>query len=397
MVYGFYVQGRPCRYRETVDSNGASLMKVLMISKALVVGAYHKKLEEIAKLGVDMYLAVPQHWGPQKLEISKGNGYTIFPLRLFFTGRNHFHFYSDIGNIVEKIRPDIIHIDEEHYSLVTFQSMRLAKRSSARTLFFTWQNIYKRYPFPFSFVEKYNLRNADYAIAGNEEARDVLRKKGFDKDIAVIPQFGVDPVMFKRINNDLRSRLGLVEDKFIVGFMGRLVEEKGVLDLVRAVARLKMREDLLILLVGSGPLGNRITGLAAREKLEHNIKLLDNVPSMDVPAYMNCFDCLVLPSLTKRNWKEQFGRVIIEAMACEIPVIGSSSGEIPNVIADAGIIFREGDINDLAAKIEFLFDNKEVRTSQGKKGRERVLAWYTQKKIAYDTCRVYDEMMAKRL
>ncbi|MGO9013488.1 MAG: glycosyltransferase [Dissulfurispiraceae bacterium] len=389
MVYGFHVQRRPGCYRET--------MRVLMISKALVVGAYHKKLEEIAKLGVDLHLVVPQSWGHQKLEIRKGNGYTISPLRLFFNGKNHFHFYIDLGNTIKKIKPDIVYIDEEHYSIVTFQAMRLAKQANARVLFFTWQNIYKRYPFPFSSIQKYVFKNADSAIAGNEEAKDTLKRKGFDKNITVIPQFGVDPDIFKKITfSDTRSDIGLVADKFIVGFMGRLVEEKGVLDLIRAVARVKGRENLLLLLIGSGPLGKKIIDLAAREELGQNIKLIDQVPSMDVPLYMNCFDCLVLPSRTRPNWKEQFGRVLIEAMACEIPVIGSSSGEIPNVIADAGMVFQEGDIDDLAKRIELLLDDKELRASLGKKGRERVLDWYTQKKIAVDTYRIYEDLMSKQ-
>ncbi len=372
-------------------------MKVLMISKALVVGAYHKKLEEISKLGVDLHLVVPQSWGHQKLEISEGNGYAITSLRLFFNGRNHFHFYIDLDSIINKIKPDIVHIDEEHYSIVTFQAMRLAKKANARTLFFTWQNIYKRYPAPFSFIQEYILKNADGAIAGNEEAKDSLKRKGFGKNITVIPQFGVDTDIFKKISfSDIRSDIGLKADKFIVGFMGRLVEEKGVLDLIRAAARVKGRENLLLLLIGSGPLGRKIIDLAAREELGHTLKLIDHVPSMEVPLYMNCFDCLVLPSRTRPNWKEQFGRVLIEAMACEIPVIGSSSGEIPRVISDAGMVFEEGDINELANRIELLLRDKELRASLGKKGRERVLASYTQKKIARDTYGVYEELMSKQ-
>ncbi len=111
---------------------------------------------------------------------------------------------------------------------------------------------------------------------------------------------------------------------------------------------------------------------------------------------MNCFDCLVLPSLTRRNWKEQFGRVLIEAMACEVPVIGSSSGEIPRVIADAGMVFQEGDISDLAKRIEMLLCDKELRASLGRKGRERVLARYTQKKVALDTYGIYEDLMSKQ-
>ena len=71
------------------------------------------------------------------------------------------------------------------------------------------------------------------------------------------------------------------------------------------------------------------------------------VPSTEIPRLLNELDVLVLPSLTRRNWKEQFGRILIEAMACEVPVVGSSSGEIPHLIADAGLVFPEGDVEAL--------------------------------------------------
>ena len=67
------------------------------------------------------------------------------------------------------------------------------------------------------------------------------------------------------------------------------------------------------------------------------------MPSTEVPAVLRALDVLVLPSLTTPSWKEQFGRVLQEAMACAIPVVGSDSGEIPHVIGDAGLVTPEGD------------------------------------------------------
>lgn len=368
-------------------------MKILMISKALVVGAYHKKLQELAKLRVELHLIVPVSWGSQELEVSDGNGYIIYPMKIAFSGHNHFHLYIGLSKMIKDINPDIVHIDEEHYSMVTFQAMRLAKKIDARPLFFTWQNIYKEYPLPFSYIEQYNFKGASVAIAGNEEAKAVLRRKGFQREIAVIPQFGVDPDMFQKLDSsELRNRLGIKKDRFVIGFMGRLVEEKGLLGLIEAVSNLKGNYSLL--LVGSGPLKKEILDKAKKLGIERRIKIVEHVPSLEVPQYMNCFDCLVLPSLTKSNWKEQFGRVLIEAMACEVPVIGSSSGEIPNVIGDAGLIFQEGDVNDLTKKLELLLNSAEPRNTLSKRGRERVLSNYTQKKVAEATFKVYSDLMA---
>jgi glycosyltransferase involved in cell wall biosynthesis len=366
----------------------------LMVSKTLVVGAYHKKLEALARLGIELSLIVPPSWGNQKLEIQNGNGYTICPVKTVFNGYNHFHFYLGLDEIIKKkIKPDIVHIDEEHYSLVTFQVMRLAKKLGARALFFTWQNIYKKYPFPFSKIEKYNLENADFAIAGNKEAQEVLTRKGYQKEIAVIPQVGVDPELFcKMENSEIREKLHIEKDRFVVGFIGRLVEEKGILDLTEAVSRLK--ENVVLLLIGSGPLRREIIHKAKKLGIEKRVQILGQVPSSEIPQYMNSLSCLILPSLTRPNWKEQFGRVLIEAMSCEVPVIGSSSGEIPNLIRDAGMIFQEGEVGDLIEKLNLLMKDRDTREVLAKKGRERALKNFTQKKIAEETFSIYQKMLS---
>ena len=84
-----------------------------------------------------------------------------------------------------------------------------------------------------------------------------------------------------------------------------------------------------------------------------------------MPAAAERLDCLALPSLTRPNWKEQFGRVLVEAMACQVPVVGSDSGEIPNLVGDAGLIVPEGDAAALAAALRRLRDDAVLRASLG--------------------------------
>ncbi len=114
-----------------------------------------------------------------------------------------------------------------------------------------------------------------------------------------------------------------------------------------------------------------------------------------MPEYLNILDCLVLPSRTRENWKEQFGRVLIEAMACEVPVLGSSSGEIPNVIGEAGAVFPEGDSRQLGKILEDLMKNDIQRKELGKAGSQRVQNNYTQQKIAKDTFDVYSAILKR--
>jgi glycosyltransferase involved in cell wall biosynthesis len=367
-------------------------MKVLVIWKALVSEVYHKRFKELARLkDVELVLIVPTEWQKTRLEKKYCKEYRIIPRKVILNGFNHFHWYPGLQEVVRQIRPNIIHIEEEHYSLVTHQAIRLANRYNAKCLFVSLQNIYKVYPFPFSWIERYNLRNADYAVAASEEIRDVLVRKGFGKEqLSVIP-YGVDHLIYRRMEMpELKSKLRL--DNFTIGYIGRLVIEKGVMDLLRAVSKLKRKVNLL--LVGDGELRNEITVEGRHLGISANIRVIDSIPSSQVPDYLNCMDCLVLPSRTTKKWKEQFGRVLIEAMACEVPVIGSDSGEIPNVIGGSGLIFREGDVDDLASKLEILINSKDMRAELAKKSRQRVLNNFTQEKVARETYKIYQKVMS---
>jgi glycosyltransferase involved in cell wall biosynthesis len=367
-------------------------MKVLVIWKALVSKAHHRKIKVLsAYKDVEITLVVPTKWDKVLLEKEYCSGYKIIPVKVLLSGYNHFHWYPGLEKLVKQVQPDIFHIEEEHYSLVTFQAIRLAKKYNIKCLFVSWQNIYKKYPFPFSWIEGYNLENADYAIAGSNEVRNVLVRKGFkDKRISGIP-LGADTMMFHKMEStELRSKLRL--ETFTIGYLGRFVVEKGVMDLLKAVSRIKSKINLL--LVGNGELRNKVTIEGRRLGISEQIRIVDTIPSSHVPNYLNCMDCLVLPSRTTKKWKEQFGRVLIEAMACEVPVIGSDSGEIPNVIGDSGLIFREGDVGNLSSKLEVLINNKDVRVELARKGRQRVLNNFTQEKAAKETYKIYQKMMS---
>jgi glycosyltransferase involved in cell wall biosynthesis len=160
--------------------------------------------------------------------------------------------------------------------------------------------------------------------------------------------------------------------------------------LLRAVAHLPPTTRVHI--AGSGPERNRLRRLAAHLGLRERVAFNSLVPSTEMPDYFARLDGLVLPSRTRPNWKEQFGRVLIEAMACGVPVIGSTCGELPNVIGEAGLVFPEGDADALAARLRDLMNGPGLRETLAAKGRARVLEHYTQKKIAEQTVAVYRRM-----
>jgi glycosyltransferase involved in cell wall biosynthesis len=366
-------------------------MRVLMLSKACLVGAYQTKLEEIARHDdVELLVIVPPVWldsaGPVALERSHTEGYRLLadPIRL--NGHFHLHYYPRFKQRLAEFRPDIVHIDEEPYNFATWMALRQAKAAGAKTLFFTWQNLERRYPFPFSLMEKQVLDGVDAAIMGNQEAVAVWRAKGYEGPHTVIPQFGVDPEAFRP---PVRRDPGR---SFVIGSANRrLVAEKGVDVLLRAVAKLPGVWQLHI--AGDGPERPFLQKLAHELNIANRVHFDGPIPSGQVAAYLQQMDALVLASRTLPNWKEQFGRVLVEAMACEVAVVGSDSGEIPHVIGDAGLVFAEDDEAALHAHLLRLMQQPELRDELGRNGRARVLNQYTQSQIAAQTVAVYRDMM----
>ncbi|TET48881.1 MAG: glycosyltransferase, partial [Anaerolineales bacterium] len=145
-------------------------------------------------------------------------------------------------------------------------------------------------------------------------------------------------------------------------------------------------------ILGCGPERRRLEQLADSLGLAGRVSWQDQLPSGHMPSFYQQLDTLVLPSLSRSNWVEQFGRVLIEGMACGVPVIGSESGEIPSVIADAGLTFREGDAAALARHITRLMGDVQFWNDLSRRGRQRVTTHFTQQQVASSTVDVYRKM-----
>ncbi len=368
-------------------------MRVLLLSKACIVGQYQTKLTTLAaKKNLELTVVVPPSWrderGTMFLEKKYTQGYSLEVAPIRFNGHFHLHYYPTLEKILARVQPDILHIDEEPYNLATYHAAQTIRRlnSSARILFFTWQNILRNYPPPFGWMEQRVYRYADAAVAGSSEAQLVLQRKGFQKPIVIIPQFGVPdsfaPATLARDNKTIT-----------IGYAGRLVREKGIELLLRALAQVQGEWQLKIL--GSGPLYATLEKLARALNVASRVQFTSWVASSEMPSFYHSLDVLVVPSLTQPNWKEQFGRVLMEAMACGIPVIGSNSGEIPQVIGDAGIIVPEGKVTALANALDALIRDQARRIELGMMGRARALALFSQQRVVDDTYALYVQLMSR--
>lgn len=362
-----------------------------MVSKALVVGAYQRKAEVLARLGashgLELTVLVPPAWrdrrGVQQAEYRHTAGYTLRTIPLRFNGNFHLHYYPTLARELQTIQPHILHMDEEPYNLATWLGLRAAEPVGAVSTFFTWQNIYRQYPPPFRWLEQQNYRRAPLAIAGNRDAKAVLQRKGFRGEIRVIPQFGVDPVHFSPITVTQPRR-----EFCHIGYAGGLLTEKGVDLLLQACARLNGAWKLSI--AGEGAEQNALQALAATLGIAERVQWVGKIDSEAMVAFYQSLDLFVLPSRTQPNWKEQFGRVLIEAMACAICVIGTDSGEIPHVLGEAGAIVPEDDVEGLRQQLQRLLDDSTQRDQLGAAGRTRVLHNYTMASIAEATLHCYE-------
>lgn len=367
-------------------------MRILMLSKALVSGPYQKKCEELAAIpGVELTVLAPTSWreprvGVMPLERRFTTGYRLEAIPIALNGQHHLHFYPTLERIVRRVQPEIFHVDEEAFNLATFLAMRAGAQIGARCCFYNYANIDRWYPPPFNLFERSVFRRAAHALAANREAEAIIRRHGYQGPLTVIPQFGVDPAIFRPA--DQLARQDADPGQITIGYVGRLVPEKGILDLLDAVARLPPQIQLRI--IGDGVQRDAIVARAQQLGLGARVKI--DAWSSSVVEALQQLDLLVLPSRTTRSWKEQFGRILVEAMSCGVPVIGSSSGEIPHVIGDAGLIFPERDSCALATCITQVAESASLRADLAARGRARVQSLYTQAALARRYHTIYESM-----
>ena len=361
-------------------------MRVLLASKALVVGGHHDKLRALgAKPDLDLLAVAPDRWIEQgRAQIAERpapRGYEIVYTPLALNGRYHLFWFRRLRQMMRAFRPDVLHIDEEPYNLATAVACRDAERYGVRPVFFAWQNLHRRYPPPFRWIERYVLERAD-AIVGSEAAGDVIRRKGHARRIEVIPQFGVDTQVFAPCP---RPR---VPGRFVVGYAGRLIEAKGVDVLIRAVG--SIGGEVTLRLAGTGPAEPDLRRMAAAMP---GVAFEGSIPSADMPAFYNGLDVFVLPTVGRRGWTEQFGRAAVEAMACGVPTVVSSTGELPQVVGEAGLVTPPADAHALANVLNRLREDPARREQLAGAGRSHVLERYTTQAIADATAAFYRQIV----
>ncbi len=376
-------------------------MKVLLIAHACQV-AYEgqQRAQQLGQLdGVDLRVITPDRWlepGGWRLPqtpVHPSYAFQVEPVRFPWTGpaQWYLHYYPGLARTLETFRPDIIDVWEEAWGLVSAHACWLRNRllPAAKILSETEANIPRTHPFPFKQFRTYTLRNTDHAVARQTEGINVLRAKGYPGPVDVVGN-AVDADLFRPLDKEAcRRALGV--SGFVVGYVGRLIEAKGLMDIVEALPG--SPADLTLVFVGTGPFQEALQTRVAQLGMAAKVRFLPPRKMADLPQVMNAFDALLLVSRTTTTWKEQFGRVIIEAQACGTPVIGSDSGAIPEVIDRGGLVVREGHAADIASAIRRLKENPALARETGQLGRQQVEKLYTWKRVSEQMRDIYGKMM----
>ena len=363
---------------------------------------YHRKIELLAD-SPDVKLLHITHFGSDRASgfYPSANGKSQYELRQFpaiwLAGKEdpHRSLLRTFDFCMHKFQPDIVQAESDIETLGTAQVALATKlfASKSKVVLFTWQNILRPRRRSVKMLVNWILGVTNHIFCANSEAVQVLRQQQFRGSTSIVPLFGVDNRYTSLPAPDIRQELNL--KGIVIGYVGRLVADKGVELLLQAVARLESKINLG--LVGDGPNRKDLETLAIELGLHDRCKFVGNLPYEAVMQHMKAMDILVLPSRTTIHWKEQFGRVLVEAMACSVVVVGSNSGAIPEVIGDAGRIFLEGDLDALTLTLSELIGQPELRQSLAELGRQRVADHYSVEQIALQTLTTWRQLTSQNL
>ncbi len=373
-------------------------LSILLVSHTYVTPENRGKLEALGRLARVRAL-VPERGadiaGAQRPVAAGHESYELVPLPILgSTLPGTRWLFRGGGRAWEGF--DAVVLEQEVWSLAMLQGLALRRRhcpGAALTLF-AWESLRRpgwRGPATSPFY-RLAIRSASTIMVGNRDTRELFVRHGADPvRIFVTPQVGLDPRRLTPVGSDerraRRRELGVDEDAFVVGFAGRLVPEKGVLDLLSAVRGMRPSGAAAqLLLLGAGPLEREI-----RERgPDVRVRVLPARPREQVASFHQSLDVFALPSRTTRTWKEQFGMAAAEAMACAVPVVGSASGAIPDLVGRAGLIVPEGDVGALADALHRLAVDERLRVQLGAAARRRSARLFSHEAVAATTLRAIE-------
>lgn len=361
-------------------------MRILIVNSMFVNALYRKCADELGRFpGIELTVLTTESWvmNGRVMPLDPVDAkapYKFIAAKAGWKGKENRGFYREgLIKTLRMSRPDAIYLMEEPFSLFATQLLAVRKLvcPDVPVIFFTWNNLslieYDYRPsIAYRTLAKLNLRSLESALTANTDGIEVLRRFGYQRSATTVG-YGVDTSHYSSTRVErvrkLKEDLGIGPADRVIGYVGRILHMKGIDLLIKAFADVAHNDlHLKLLLLGSGEYEKQVDSLIAEYGLADRVLRVAVVPHASVPDYMHTLDILVLPSRRVGMWAEQFGRVLIEAMAAKKIVIGSDSGAIPEVIGDAGFVFRENDAADLARKLRqaLSLENNDLEVLQAR-------------------------------
>ena len=368
-----------------------AVRRVVVISHAYLDPAHRGKLKALAARDLDVTIGVPQRWAaatigrPIEATWERQSGVETFPV----PARHHgdpttVRFGSrELRSLLRDKRPDLVQVEEEPLFPAAAQVTRMARRAGIPVVLFTQDNVASRPSFTQRWRRRRVLERVRGVIAGSEAAAALVRHERPDAAVAVIPQLGVTvPPAPEHAYHE-----GLA-----IGFVGRLVPEKGLDTLLEALGE-NRSERWHLTVVGEGPERERLERMASAERLAARIRWTGALPPTGIARLWPDLDVLVLPSRKLPTWREPVAEVLAEAMAHEVAVIGSDSGVIPEVIGEAGVIVPAGEPHALAEALRRVAATA-FRRSLIEAGRGRAMQRFSEDAVAGRTLEFWGQLLS---
>ncbi len=361
------------------------MRRVLVLSHTYLQPAHRGKLRALAARGLEVTVAIPQRWRepwfgrPIDVAWERQGGLEVFPLPAHGMGtkgelEKAIYGRRALKALLRDRRPDLVQIEEEPTTIAARQVFGAARRLSIPVVLFTHQNTEPELGWWERWKQRRMLRKLAGLVAGSDLAGTLARRAAPNLPIAVIPQLGaLAPHEPQHVPHE-----GLA-----IGFVGRLVPQKGLDSLLQALALMRGSKWRLWI-VGDGPERERLEALATDLRLAARVRWTGGLPADHVATLWPDLDVLVQPSRGQDDWRETNGHVLIEAMANEVAVLGTDSGVIPELIGDAGLVVPNGDVAALASALDKLSD-VNARKTLATAARARALRLYSDDAIAERT------------
>jgi glycosyltransferase involved in cell wall biosynthesis len=367
-------------------------VRAVIVSHTYIDPATRGKLKALAGMGCTLGVAVPARWSPTPrgplLTATWGDdaGVRVVPIPVKGDRGESIEWKArDLRRLFSDFRPQVVQIEAEPWTPVAATTSAQASRLGIPVTVFGWESVVRRMTFREQWRRNRTLGRARAVIGGNRLAAALLSRARPGVPVAVIPQLGLTPP-FESPRPE--------HPELTIGFVGRLVPEKGLDSLFRACVKLLGRWRVTV--VGSGPAQEQLEVLAERLGIASRITWLGALPPEGVRELWASLDCLVVPSRSTPNWVETFPPALIEAMGHGVPVIATDSGALPDIIGSAGVIVPEHDVGALTAALQQLSDTPRELARLGREARHRVLTEYVDDAVARKTLEFWTDVLGRK-